>query len=179
MWGTLEEGDCLWVIPVLFDALQPGDVVAFEFGGKVVAHRIVGREGNGFATQGDGNDNRDSTPLTAERLIGKVVARERKGVRKAVIGGNRGRQRARILRSICWIRHSSAFWTVRLLRTLPVRHVVSWLWRPVILSVGFMSPQGGITKFIHQGRTVAIWNPQSRRWNCRMPYDLIISPPVQ
>lgn len=110
MWGTLAEGDCLWVSPVPFDSLQPGDVVAFDSGGKVVAHRIIGRTDNGFATQGDGNWRRDSTLLTAERLVGKVMERERKGVRKPVAGGARGRLRGAVLRAICRLRRRLNHW---------------------------------------------------------------------
>ena len=110
MWGTLAEGDCLWVSSVPFDSLQAGDVVAFESGGQVVAHRIIGREGNGFITQGDGNWRRDSMPLTADRLVGRVMERERKGIRKPVTGGAPGRRRGAVLRAICRLRRRLDHW---------------------------------------------------------------------
>lgn len=110
MWGTLAEGDCLWVSSVPFDSLQAGDVVAFDSGGKVVAHRIVEKSGTAFTTQGDGNWRRDSVPLTADRLVGRVMERERHGVRKPVTSGARGRLRGAILRAICRLRRRWDHW---------------------------------------------------------------------
>lgn len=177
MWGTLAVGDFLWISPVPHEALQIGDVVAFHSGGKVVAHRIVGRDGSGFLTQGDFNGQRDSAPLAAGQLIGKVAERERRGVRSAVAGGARGRRRARWLHAACrfWIRGA-------ILLAVPYRMVrasrlVGRFWRPRIEIVRFATPGGGITKLIHRGITVGCWNPQSRQWDCRIPYDLVLSPP--
>ena len=179
MGGTLAQGDCLWVVAVPFDSLQAGDVVAFVSGGKTVVHRIVERRDGGFATQGDGNWSRDSALLTADRLIGQVMERERKGIRKAVAGGARGRRRARLLRAAARARHVVAFWTAPFCRTALVRRGVSLCWRPALVCVRFVSPRDSVTKFIHRGRTVASWNPQARQWECRMPYALILSPPAR
>ena len=121
MRGTLVEGDCLWVSSVPFDSLQAGDVVASDSGGKVVAHRIIGREGAGFITQGDGNWCRDSTLLTADRLVGRVMERERKGMRKPVAGGARGRLRGAVLRAICRLRLRLNHWLL-----VPLLRLVSF-----------------------------------------------------
>lgn len=110
MGGTLAEGDRLWVSPVPFDSLRVGDVVAFRSGDWVLAHRIVARGESGFRTQGDGNWGRDSAPLDAGRLIGRVVARERRGVRTAVSGGARGRLRGAVLRAVCRFRLRLMHW---------------------------------------------------------------------
>lgn len=179
MWGTLAHGDCLWLSSVPFDSLQAGDVVAFDSGGKTVVHRIVEKRGDGYATQGDGNWSRDSALLTADRLIGQVMERERMGIRKAVAGGARGRRRARFLRAMARIRHGVAFWTVRFCRAALARRLVSLCWRPAFVCVRFVSPAGVVTKFIHRGRTVATWKPQARQWECRRPFDLILSPPAR
>ena len=179
MWGTLAQGDCLWVVAVPFDSLQAGDVVAFVSGGKTVVHRIVERRGDGFATQGDGNGSRDSALLTADRLIGQVMERERKGVRKAVAGGARGCRRARIMRAAVRIRFVCARGLARLCRSPLVRRAVFLCWRPALVCVRFVSPTESVTKFIHRGRTVASWNPQARQWECRMPYALILRQPAR
>ena len=81
MWPTLQAGDGLWVFPVVLDSLQVGDIVAFRSGGHVMAHRIAGKDGGRFLTQGDGNWRRDSAPLEPADLIGKVEERSRAGVR--------------------------------------------------------------------------------------------------
>ena len=177
MWGTLEEGDCLWVSRVPFDSLQAGDVVAFHSGDKVVAHRIVERADGGFWTRGDGNWGRDSAPLTSERLIGKVVERERRGVRTVVAGGERGRRRALVLRTAFRFRLYCGFPLAASYRLLRASRIVPRLWRPRILAVCFVLPAGPITKFIHRGKTVASWWPRDGQWNCKMPYDLVLSPP--
>jgi len=179
MWGTLAQGDCLWVSPVPFDSLQAGDVVAFDSGGKIVVHRIVERMDTGFATRGDGNGSRDSAPLTADRLVGKVMERERKGVRKTVTGGARGRRRALVLQAAVRIRLIFVSRLARLSRMVLARRMVSLCWRPSLICVRFISPTGSVTKFIHRGRTVASWKPHACQWECRMPYDLILSPPAR
>ena len=179
MWGTLAQGDCLWSSPVTFDSLQIGDVVAFDSGGKIVAHRIVGREGTGWVSQGDGNWSRDSALLTAGCIIGKVVERERKGIRRSVAGGAKGRRKAVLVRALCRSRLRLESWLAKPYRMIRASRMVPWLWRPLIVSARFIAPSGPITKFIHRGKTVAVWLPQAGQWTCRAPYDLILFPPVR
>jgi signal peptidase I len=177
MQGTLLDGDCLWISRVSFASLQAGDVVAFHSGGKVVAHRIVGRDESGFLTQGDGNLRRDSVPLTPDCLIGKVAERERGGSRSAVAGGARGRRWAAVLHAACRVRYLAGFLSNALYRMIRASRLVSWVWRPRIMTVHFASRNGRITKFIHQGRTVAYWIPHEEQWMCQKPYDLLLSAP--
>jgi hypothetical protein len=174
---TLVEGDCLWISPVSFDTLQVGDVVAFDFRGKVVVHRIVGRHAAGFLTQGDGNLDVDSVPLTPEILIGKVLERERAGVRSVVVGGAQGQRRAVVLRVVCHLRRFFLFPLAPCYRELCASRLLSRVWHPQIATVHLNYPEGPITKYVHQGRTVACWIPHEQRWTCRKPYDLILSPP--
>lgn len=52
-------------------ALVPGEVIAFERGGAVVAHRVV--ENNiALTTRGDANEAPDPMPVTYEQVIGRV-----------------------------------------------------------------------------------------------------------
>ena len=177
MRGTLGEGDGLWIAPTPFERLEVGDVVAFRAGGQVVAHRIVGRSGDGFLTQGDFNWRRDTEPFVAGQLIGKVTERERRGIRSPVAGGARGMRRAALLHAACrvWI-HARPLLAVPY-RLLRASRLAGRVWRPQIETVRFASPAGSVTKFIHRGKTVGCWNGQSRRWECRAPFDLILSPP--
>jgi hypothetical protein len=178
MRGTLAEGDCLWISAVSFDKLQPGDVVAFQSGGKVLAHRIAMRSAAGFQTQGDGNWRPDAALLKPGQLIGKVMERERRGVRTPVAGGAGGRRRAALLHGVAWFR-----WVVLMLlapayRLIQASRIGVLLWRPQILAVRFAWRTGCITKYIHEGRTVAYWNPHAEEWVCRKPYDLVLSSPA-
>lgn len=177
MRGTIAEGDCLWVCAVSPDELQPGDVVAFRSGGHVMAHRIAGRAGDRFLTQGDGNWRRDSTPLDPVDLIGRVEDREQAGVRSALAGGARGRRRAAVLHVFAFSRWSVLVCLAPFYRLIRASRLASLVWRPRIVAVRFASPAGTITKFIHRGRTVACWNPQAGQWTCRKPYDLLLPPP--
>jgi len=179
MRGVFRDGDFLWICAVPCACLQPGDVVAFDSGGKTIAHRIVERKSGGFVTQGDASLRRDSHCLTPERLIGRVIERERAGQRSPVMGGTRGCLQGAILRLA---NHAFRFIVLALgipYRLIHVSRVAQLLWRPRITAVHFFESRGGFTKFIHRGKTVACWFPQQRRWTCRKPYDLILAPPNQ
>ena len=177
MRSTLAEGDRLWISPVSFDGLQPGDVVAFHSGGKVMAHRVVRRCGDGLQTQGDGNWRPDAALLKPDQLIGMVIERERRGVRTPVKGGVGGRRRATLLHGFSWFR-----WVILTLlapgyRWIQASRIPRRLWRPRITTARFTTREGDITKLIHRGKTVATWIPEAGEWTCRKPYDLVLSPP--
>ncbi len=73
MSPTYVTGDILVVVKQ--DEYQEGDVVAFQDGNMVVAHRIIGQNENGsFITKGDFEENSvDPTPLKEEYIFGEVV----------------------------------------------------------------------------------------------------------
>jgi len=154
--------------------LQVGDVVAFDAGGKAISHRIMGREAKGWVTRGDGCPGRDGELLTPERLIGKVMERERAGARDTVTGGRRGLRRARRLHGAARLRRICFRVLAPPYRLLRASHLVAALWRPRIVKARFAGPEGVLIKRIHRGRTVACWSPQDQRWDCRKPYDLVL-----
>jgi hypothetical protein len=188
------------VTEVAFEALQCGDVVAFRFKGKSIAHRVVGRAGDGLITQGDANFRRDVGVLTPDRLIGKVMTRERAGIRVPVSGGIGGRCRGVFLRAFLPVRRGLFLLLAPIYRFVRVSHAVPWVWRPRIMRVRFTNSEGVQTKFIHRGRTIACLSAQQasdkqtgmsvlhsgrgamgalggeheQRWFCRKPYDLIL-----
>jgi len=174
---TIGAGDSLWVSSIPFAALQVGDVVVFDSGGQVVAHRIVGLHPQGFLTRGDGNLRRDAAPLTPDRFIGKVLEREQGGVRSSVVGGAQGRRRAVALRAVGFLRMAVLVLLAPGYRALRSSHWVGRAWHPQIVSVRLNYPAGSVTKYIHQGRTVACWMPHVHRWTCRKPFDLVLFPP--
>ena len=174
---TLKAGDRLWLAPVAFDSLEVGDVVALDVGSKIIAHRIVARHPNGFLMQGDGNGRPDLEPLANMNFRGKAVARERRGTLARLAGGRQGHRRGQILRACSRFRIRLVWmldWPYRLLRSS--RWAVRF-WHPDMRAVRFATPSGWLTKFICRGKTVAVWAPQSGRWECRRPYDLVLFPP--
>ena len=177
MWGTFRPGDILWICRTPFDSLQAGDVVAFESRGKSIAHRIVGRDGSGFRTKGDGNTSEDALPLISADLIGKVVARERRGVRAVVEGGAAGRRRTAVLGGLGVFRSILGCLLAPPYRAIRTSQITGRLWRPRITTARFTTREGSIIKLIHRGETVASWIPDSAEWTCRKPYDLVLSPP--
>jgi hypothetical protein len=179
MRGTFKDGDCLCVAAVPFTCLQKGDVVAFNAGGKAIAHRIVGREASGFVTQGDASSRPDGGCLTSGRLIGLVLERERHGKRSLVPGGIQGRLRGWFLRAANRVLRLIVLLLATPYRLTCTSRLAHFLWRPRIMTVHFSEGEEECTKFIHRGKTVACWFPNERRWTCRKPYDLIIAPPVQ
>lgn len=51
---------------------QTGDIVTYNSGGSFITHRIVGKDGDAWVTQGDANNAPDGTLLRDEDLYGKV-----------------------------------------------------------------------------------------------------------
>ncbi|MBI5833758.1 MAG: hypothetical protein HZB16_15805 [Armatimonadetes bacterium] len=106
MWPTLREPALLDIEPVGLDQVRRGDVLAFrsaEAGGHVI-HRAVTHTPAGWRTRGDNNPADDPELLTAERLLGRVVAcsvgRQRRRVRNGGLGlaWHRWRRVARAVR---------------------------------------------------------------------------------
>lgn len=74
MTPAIPQGSMVLVKPVEWNSVNPGDVIAFEREGTVVAHRVVAvqREEESFITKGDANELEDFNPVPFEELIGRV-----------------------------------------------------------------------------------------------------------
>jgi signal peptidase I len=72
--GCVLDGGCAGV--------GPGDVIVFRHGGTLIAHRVLrierGDDGPTFITKGD-NAPRLDPPLSADEIVGRVLAIERSG----------------------------------------------------------------------------------------------------
>lgn len=55
------------------DTYEVGDVISFESGDSVVTHRIIEKTDGFYTTRGDANNTTDD-PVSADAVIGKVVA---------------------------------------------------------------------------------------------------------
>lgn len=179
MCGTFRAGDCLWVAAVPYDSLKIGDVVAMAADGKAIAHRICGKRADGFHTQGDGVLRADCEPLHSDRLMGKIVLRERRGHPVRVRGGWAGHARAMTLHAAWRMASWLLFPLAPVYRCFRKRKWISRIWTPRIRIARFTGTSGETTKYIHRGRTVACWAPGEGRWTCLKPYDLILEPPAQ
>jgi len=52
-----------------------GDVITYSTGSSAVTHRIIDGDGEeGFITKGDANNTPDTSPVSKEQVIGKVIA---------------------------------------------------------------------------------------------------------
>jgi len=88
-------GDRLEVEP-LARAPEPGVVVVYEAGGKLLAHRVIRVEGERFWARGDASGVTDG-PCALSVIRGRVVAVERGGRRLAVGAGRASLARGRVL----------------------------------------------------------------------------------
>jgi len=186
MLGTFQPGDYLHPQPVALAALRPGDVVLYHnlnlLGEKEqVVHRVLYLTENGLITQGDNNPQEDSTLVNEEMLIGKVSCFERKGKRFRVYNGRLGLIQFRTSFLLKWI-NSWVFRLVRFLlgwfyRWLRISGWIKRYWKPKIQKVLLFNGKEPLVKYAHQGKTVAIWHLNQKRWFCKKPFDLVIKEP--
>lgn len=83
MHPTIRDGEVLLVEPVVCADVHRGDVVLYRTGERVIAHRVVRVEGGesigySFTLRGDACRSSDE-PVSAEQVLGRVVAIERGG----------------------------------------------------------------------------------------------------
>ena len=186
MLGAFCPGDCLTIEPASIAALRPGDVVIYQGRDPAgepedVAHRVVAVTLGGLVTRGDNNPQLDNVLVTQDNLLGRVTHVERAGRTRPVWGGRMGLLRVRVRHA--WRRVLRLGW--RLLRIVgrrPYRwlrgsDLVRRLWRPEMMRVLVTTQDGPLVKYVSGRRTVARWWPETGRFRCRRPYDLVISRP--
>lgn len=177
MDGTFLPGDRLLIIAARLDLLRPGDVIAFRTGEKELVHRVVARVSQGLVTRGDNNPRPDVGWVAEENLIGRVTRYERNGHWFWLPGGVLGN----LVRVYLTTRRR--LWTMiksfgaHLYRLLRDSHLIGAVWRPNITQMSVTVDHEVIIKYIVHGQTVASWWPAKRRFICRKPYDLVLSPP--
>jgi signal peptidase I len=82
MLPWVRPGDMVFVESAASEEVRCGDVVLFERGGRLFAHRLIGKRGDlsGFITKGDAHPNADPC-LPASALLGRVARIQRGGKR--------------------------------------------------------------------------------------------------
>lgn len=75
MEPTLSRGDLIYIRPAGLDEVAEGNVVAFQYNGNVLTHRVwsVDREAGSLRTRADASPSLDPFLVPADALVGKAV----------------------------------------------------------------------------------------------------------
>lgn len=179
MAGTFRFGDVFYSVPVLFSQLRPGDVIVFRHPRsdaciQQTVHRVVKCTAMGLITQGDACALPDATVVVASQLLGRVVRVQRGNKSYPVWNGWAGRLWARyvqIRRRLLGLGHAPYRW-------LHESGLVRRLWRPPVSCVTIATAQAPLVKYLHRGKTIAVWRPSTQAFWCRKPYDLVLDAPM-
>jgi len=178
MTPTFKPGDFLYLrSPV--QKYIPGDVVIFNNPptGNNVVHRIVSISEGNFITRGDHNRLPDVLTIPLEQIIGRVEFVENKHGARRVANGNPGLWVARMWQLTFGLDRliRRIFW--RPYNFIRERRLAALVWRPKISTLQIQSEYGQQIKYLYRNSTVALWDSSCRRFDCRKPFDLVISPP--
>jgi len=182
MRGTFQIGDRLLIKPVLIVDIIPGDIIVYQRPNnkentEEMVHRVVALREGKLITRGDQNRTLDLTPVQSNQIIGKVIAKENRGYRQVVVGGEKGLQRAKLRWAILRLNRFAYRLFIFPYRLFRNSRFISMLWRPVTTKIHLKTEGGLVVKYIYKQKTIAIWEAASKRFNCRKPYDLVIFPP--
>ncbi len=176
---TLHDGHLLYIRPNVRN-LTVGDVIVYEDLVKKmnVVHRIVAISDQGLITRGDNNPVDDPLPVLMSQVLGKVQSAENGSAIKEVRGGCIGLWEAKLKRMLRALSNKGTFYFGFPYRALRNSRLFVHLWHPVIVKVHVQTNEGSyLIKYIHKHRTVAVWSPVQRRFNCSKPFDLVLFPP--
>lgn len=174
MRTTFQPGDCIIFKQVTFDQLRKGDVIVYSndsVAGMDVVHRIIELYEDSLEARGDDNPSDSTETVSFQRVLGRVVAVERKGQkRKSVTGGKRGSLRAGFV-SREGIPRKVARWFYSVLKHSGVARL---LWRPEIETISLATDAESVLRLVSGGKTVGKWCAERKILVLRKPYDLIV-----
>jgi len=188
MKGTLRDGDFLTIETIAPTSIRVGDIIVYRNTLVLedqetlhIAHRVMAIVPGGILMRGDNNPTYDVHLVRPADLMGRVTHVERAGKRRPVQNGQIGLLRGKSLHA----KRAAQQWAWRMTvlvggkayRRLKKSGIVQRFWRPSVIQVALQTPDGPMIKYISRGRTVASWWPQSRRFQVKHPYDLVISAP--
>jgi len=182
MEPTFRPGDILHVEKTQrAGQLRPGDIIIFRESGPdpnpkayETVHRIIRSTLQGYLTRGDLNPRPDEKPVKEDEIVGSVTRFERGGRIRKVRGGRLGLWRARMLWARRGVWRTIAAPLRPLYRRLRKSGLVAALWKPETRKIRLCSPDGEYVKYIHRGRTVAVWWPDRNECRFRKPFDLVL-----
>ncbi len=179
MKGTFKPGDCLIISSVEIDEISLGDTIVFKSQNQInekieLVHRIIDKKSDGLVTRGDNNYCNDAGLVTAENIIGRVIHFERFNKKRKVRNGYFGLWWGRLLHARIKINK-----LLKLLGKTPYRwlkkiRLATYFWRPKIVKLELNTENGPLVKFLNGSKTIAQWWSQSKRFECKKPYDLIL-----
>jgi signal peptidase I len=71
---ALETPEVVLVKPVPFGHVEVGDIIVFEYSGRLIAHRTIRKTKNGnWVTMGDNTNREDAWPVTPNSYRGIAV----------------------------------------------------------------------------------------------------------
>ncbi len=172
MRAVFTPGDLLEINPQPIQQVQAGDILVYQVGKDLeVVHRAIRQEPHGWVTRGDNNLAEDPILVTEEMLVGKVkqhlpissTPKRRSLVMRAI---TRTRRRPELQRAGLWFYRwfKNTGWVRR-------------LWNPGITVLSLQVGGKQVYKYLHDGRTVASWDPKLDQFSCCHPYDLVIQRP--
>jgi signal peptidase I len=179
MKGTFKPGDCLIVGSVEISEICLGDILVFKSQNQKgeeaeLVHRLIDIKPDGLVTRGDNNYCNDAGLVTAENIIGRVIHFERSGEKRKVRNGYIGLWRGQLLHA-----RVKVYKWLKLLGKTPYRwlkksKLATLFWSPIIIKLELNTEKGPLVKFLNGSKTIALWWPQDKRFECKKPYDLIL-----
>jgi len=180
MKGTFKPGDRLFIEKFPVKLVKKGDLIIFskKSGDEndFIVHRVVDLTPKDLVTRGDNCRDRDQEPVIEENIIGRVTKYDRKGKIQKAWNGRLGMLRAGALHTRLQIIRILKFFLRKPYLMIRESGIVAKLWRPEIEIMHFETPDGPLIKYVHKGRTAAIYWIDANCWQIRRLYDLIIWP---
>lgn len=174
MRTVFQPGDCIIFKEVPYDCLRKGDVIVYSsdsVSGMDVVHRIIEISESFFEVKGDDNPSGSAETIPFQRVLGRVVAVERKGQkRKAVTGGKRGSLWAGFV-SREGIPRKVARWFYSVLNH---SGIVRIFWRPEIETINLATDAESVIRLVSGGQTVGKWCAERKILVLKKPYDLVV-----
>jgi len=184
MLGTFHSGDYLTLELVVLGDIRVGDLIAYRLDieqdreTRNIVHRVVSVIPGGLILRGDNNSKNDINVITEQEIIGRVVYLERNGKTRRVSNGMIGMLRGRVLylingsRRVVWrLILRTGFRPYRWFRR---KGLIRYVWNPPLTRITLHTEHGPVIKYSVRGRTVVWWYPESGRYQCRRPYDLLV-----
>lgn len=73
MEPTISDGDVVVTVPVDYEQLEEGDIIAFRHDEQNIIHRIIDFEDGMIRTKGDNVSKKDPFLITSSEVVGKYV----------------------------------------------------------------------------------------------------------
>ncbi len=74
MAPTFRAGDVIWVSP-LIAPISTGQIISFNYQGKLITHRVIAVSGDTLVTKGDNNQTADPWQVKLSDVVGEPVFR--------------------------------------------------------------------------------------------------------